>query len=80
VILGLFSAACSVYFTRMTLWLEDKIKSIQKPMLRWGISASCLGLLIFLFPPLFGEGYEYLNQLLNGGTIDLEGQTVLAFS
>ena len=79
VILGLFSAACSVYFTRMTLWLEDKIKSIQKSMLRWGISASCLGLLIFLFPPLFGEGYEYLHQLLNGGTIDLEGQTVLAF-
>jgi CIC family chloride channel protein len=79
IILGLFSAACSVYFTRMTLWLEDKIKSIQRPMARWAISASCLGLLIFLFPPLFGEGYEYLHELLNGGTIDLEGQTILAF-
>jgi CIC family chloride channel protein len=63
----------------MTLWLEDKIKSIERPMVRWAISASCLGLLIFLFPPLFGEGYEYLHELLNGGTIDLEGQTVLAF-
>jgi len=78
-ILGLFSAACSVYFTRMTLWLEDKIKSVQKPFVRWAMSAACLGLLIFLFPPLFGEGYEYLHELLNGGTIDLEGQTVLAF-
>ncbi len=78
-ILGLFSAACSVYFTRMTLWLEDKIKSIQRPYLRWALSASCLGLLIFLFPPLFGEGYESLHELLNGGMIDLEGQTVLAF-
>ena len=79
ILLGLFSAACSVYFTRMTLWLEDKIKSIQKPFARWAISASCLGLLIFLFPPLFGEGYEHLHELLNGGTIDLEGQTILAF-
>ena len=79
ILLGLFSAACSVYFTRMTLWLEDKIKSIQKPFVRWAISASCLGLLIFLFPPLFGEGYEYLHEFLNGGTIDLEGQTILAF-
>jgi len=78
-ILGLFSAASSVYFTRTTLWLEDKIKSISKPMYRWGISALCLGLLIFLFPPLFGEGYEYLHELLNGGTIDLDGQTVLSF-
>ena len=79
ILLGLFSAACSVYFTRMTLWLEDKIKSMQKPFVRWAVSASCLGLLIFLFPPLFGEGYEHLHELLNGGTIDLEGQTILAF-
>jgi len=63
----------------MTLWLEDRIKSIQRPYVRWAISASSLGLLIFLFPPLFGEGYGCLHELLNGGTINLEGQTVLAF-
>ena len=79
ILLGLFCAAFSVYFTRMTLWLEDKIKSIKKPFTRWAISASCLGLLIFLFPPLFGEGYSNLRELLNGGMINLEGQTVLAF-
>ena len=79
VILGLFCAAFSVYFTRMTLWLEDKIRSIQRPFVRWGLSAFCLGLLIFLFPPLFGEGYEHLHELLNGGVIDFEGKTVLAF-
>ncbi|MBR5567976.1 MAG: chloride channel protein [Bacteroidales bacterium] len=79
IILGLFSAMCSVYFTRMTLWLEDKIRSISRPYVRWAISAFCLGLLIYLFPPLFGEGYECLHELLNGGTIDLEGQTLLAF-
>ena len=78
-ILGLFSAACSVYFTRMTLWLEDKIRSIKGPYMRWMISASCLGLLIFLFPPLYGEGYGYLHELLNGGMIDFEGETILAF-
>ena len=79
IVLGLFSAMCSVYFTRMTLWLEDKIRSISKPYARWAISAFCLGLLIYLFPPLFGEGYECLHELLNGGTIDLEGKTLLAF-
>ena len=79
IILALFCAACSVYFTRMTLWLEDKIRSIDRPMIRWAVSASCLGLLIFLFPPLFGEGYETLHEFLNGGTVNMEGQTVLAF-
>lgn len=79
VLLGLFCSACSVYFTRMTLWLEDKIKSIERPFVRWAISALCLGLLIFLFPPLYGEGYEHLHELLNGGMISLEGKTVLSF-
>ena len=78
-ILGLFCAACSVYFTRMTLWLEDKIKSISRPFVRWALAAFGLGLLIFLFPPLYGEGYEDLHVLLNGGMIDMEGETVLAF-
>lgn len=78
-ILGVSCAALSVYFTRMTLWLEDKIKGIKSPFLRWGLSASCLGLLIFLFPPLYGEGYGHLHSLLNGTMINLEGQTVLAF-
>ena len=79
ILLGLFCAVFSVYFTRMTLWLEDKIKSIKRPLVRWALSASCLGLLIFLFPPLFGEGYEHLRELLNGGMPNLEGQTVLSF-
>ena len=78
-ILGLACAAVSIYFTRMTLWLEDKIKGIKRPFLRWGLSATCLGLLIFLFPPLYGEGYEHLHSLLNGTMINLEGQTPLAF-
>lgn len=78
-ILGVVCALCSVYFTRMTLWLEDRIKGIEQPYKRWAISAFGLGLLIFLFPPLYGEGYGYIHQLLNGGQIDLEGQTVLSF-
>ena len=43
------------------------------------MSAICLGLLIFLFPPLYGEGYEYVSILLNGGQIDLDGRTLLSF-
>lgn len=79
IVLGLFCALFSVYFTRTTLWLEDRIKSIRNPYSRCFISAAGLGLLIFLFPPLFGEGYDSLSVLLNGGEISFEGETVLAF-
>ncbi|MCF0176787.1 MAG: chloride channel protein [Bacteroidales bacterium] len=79
VMLGAFSGLVSVYFTRTTLWLEDMIKKMRNKFVRWGVSALCLGLLIFLFPPLFGEGYESVHVLLNGGRLDLEGRTVLDF-
>ena len=78
-LLGLFCAVCSVYFTRTTLWIEDRIRSWEGPFKRWFISAACLGLLIFLFPPLYGEGYDSLSVLLNGGEITFENRTILGF-
>lgn len=79
VTLGIFCALVSVYFTRMTLKLEHKIKSIPKDGVRWAVSAVSLGLLIFFFPPLFGEGYESLTSLLNGAQPTYEGLNFLSF-
>jgi len=79
IILGLFCGACSIYFIRTTLSLEDKIGSMKNPYLKWILCAIGLGLLIFLFPPLYGEGYDSLGALLNGKELTLEGQTPLAF-
>lgn len=75
IILGIVGGLFSVYFIRMTLYLEDKIGSIEKSGLRWILCAVGLGLLIFLFPPLYGEGYSSLGVLLNGGTISLDRAT-----
>ncbi len=79
ILLGLFCAGCSIYFTRTTLWLEDRIKSVTSPYRRWFLCAVGLGLLIFLFPPLYGEGYDSLSVLLNGREIYFENRTVLGF-
>ena len=79
IILGIFCGGCSIYFTRTTLWLEDRIGKMTNPYLKWILCAIGLGLLIFLFPPLHGEGYESLGVLLNGHELSLEGQTPLAF-
>ena len=78
-ILGLFCGACSIYFIRTTLWMEDKVVKMKNAYLKWILCAVGLGLLIFLFPPLYGEGYESLGALLNGNEFTLDGQTPLAF-
>ncbi|MBQ9548574.1 MAG: chloride channel protein [Bacteroidales bacterium] len=65
-VLGAVCGLCSLYFTRTTLGLEDRLAQWRNPWLRWLGCALGLGLLIFLFPPLFGEGYNFLDPLLNG--------------
>lgn len=79
IILGLFCGACSIYFIRTTLKLEDRIGKMENAYLKWIMCAVGLGILMFLFPPLYGEGYESLGVLLNGKELSLDGQTPLAF-
>ena len=79
IILGLFCGAFSIYFIRTTLKLEDRIGKMENVYLKWIMCAVGLGILIFLFPPLYGEGYESLGVLLNGKELSLDGQTPRAF-
>ncbi len=76
IILGVVCGVFSLYFMRTTLFMEDKIRMIKRPYLRWIISALSLGLLIFLFPPLYGEGYDSLTSLLNNNTDQAIGTTI----
>ncbi len=79
ILLGFFCGAVSLYFLRTTLSLEDKLGKVKNPYVKWAFCAICLGLLIFLFPPLYGEGYDALSPLLNGQPVSYDGDTVLAF-
>ena len=65
-ILGAFCGFCSLYFLKTTLFLEDQFGKMKNVYLRWALCAAGLGLLIFMFPPLYGEGYEDVGMLLNG--------------
>lgn len=67
VILGVLGGFGSLYFLRTTLWLEDKFSRMRKsPYLKWLVCAVGLGVLIFIFPTLYGEGYGALGNLLKG--------------
>lgn len=65
-VLGVACGFFSLYFIRMTMYLEDRIKKIVNPYKRWIYCALGLGVLIYLFPPLFGEGYSSLGHMLKG--------------
>ena len=68
ILLGVAAGFGSLYFTRVTLWLEDRISKFKLGVYkRWALCAAALGLLLFLLPSLYGEGYDNLVQLLQEG-------------
>ena len=71
ILLGIFCALISVYFTRITNFMEELFSKYKRTFLRGLIGALALGLLIFLFPPLYGEGYEAIRTLENGNELQL---------
>ncbi|MBR5018359.1 MAG: chloride channel protein [Bacteroidales bacterium] len=64
-VLGIFCGFMSLYFIRVTLKVEDRMRHLKNPFWKWVLCASLLGVLIFLFPPLYGEGYGSLTMMLN---------------
>jgi CIC family chloride channel protein len=65
-ILGVVCGLVSLYFTRGMNWLENFYQKFENPYIKWAIGGSVLSILIFLFPPLYGEGYDTIASLLNG--------------
>ncbi|MBR6458038.1 MAG: chloride channel protein [Bacteroidales bacterium] len=78
IVLGVACGLMSLYFTRTTLKLEDRFARIRKPWVRWAIAAVGVGLMVYLFPPLYGEGYGDVGILLNGAIGEM-GDSPLAF-
>ncbi len=66
VILGLLCGVVSLYFTRANLSIEKQFQRMPKGFLRMMAGGIITSLLVFLFPPLYGEGYETLKHLLDG--------------
>ena len=69
-VLGVFCAFSSVYFLRCTDKVEAWFARRRSWVLKWAMGGLVLGVMIFLFPPLYGEGYWALSELLNGSNDD----------
>lgn len=76
ILLGIFTGFVSLYFTVIINRMEALFRKIGKTWLKVVIGGSLLALLIFLFPPLFGEGYGAINNLLNGDTASIVDGTL----
>ncbi len=66
ILLGLFTGFASVYFTKMYIFISKKFEVLMSWGKRLMLGGLMLGVMIFLIPSLYGEGYSGINNALNG--------------
>ena len=70
VILGFGTGVASVYFSKIYFRITNFFKRIKKPIHKLIIGGFAIGIMLYLIPPLYGEGYGLINNLLNGNTAE----------
>jgi len=71
ILLGVFTAMVAVYFTKVDKFMEEQFEHIKSPFKKAIIGSLALGMIIFVFPPLYGEGYDAINAIINEESLSL---------
>ncbi|MCH5335388.1 MAG: chloride channel protein [Alistipes sp.] len=69
--LGTLCGLMSFYFTTVNSKVGSLFRKIDSQYKKWIAGGVILGVLIFVFPPLYGEGYEGFTALMHGHTKEL---------
>ncbi|MEM7550628.1 MAG: chloride channel protein [Bacteroidota bacterium] len=76
-LLGAICGLVSLYFVRVVFYVENLIQSVKSYLPRALFGGIILGLIIFIFPPIYGEGYTTIKALLSGKEIQLFDNSLL---
>ncbi|MCF1190059.1 chloride channel protein [Mangrovimonas sp. AS39] len=65
-ILGIISALVSMYFTEVYDRIQKLFDQINSNVMRLIIGGVIIGVLVYFIPPLYGEGFDVMNNLIAG--------------
>ncbi len=74
IILGVGTAFASIYFTKMYFRIIKLFKPLKSPKYRLLVGGIFIGGMLYLIPPLYGEGFGFINHLLEGNHTDAIGK------
>ena len=66
ILLGVCCGLMAWYFTTMNARVVNFFGRFDRQYKKWIVGGTVLGILIFIFPPLYGEGYEGFTSLMHG--------------
>ena len=70
-LLGIISGMVSLYFSKMVVATERLMGALGSHWMRITYGGAFLGFMVFLFPPIYGEGYQTLNVLIDGNATEV---------
>lgn len=76
ILLGVFTGLYSLYYSFWMSRVEKFYDRFRHPWLKWLVSGLTIGVLLFLFPTLYGEGYGVGSQLIDGSTGILSSHSI----
>ncbi|MCL6274462.1 chloride channel protein [Muricauda sp. 2012CJ35-5] len=75
ILLGIGTAFASIYFTKMYFAILDFFKRFRSPKYKLLVGGIAIGIMLYAIPPLYGEGFSFINNLLEGKHLDALGNT-----
>ena len=78
ILLGCFCGVMAYYFTSVNSKVGGFYKCIKQQWRKWLYAGISLGVLIFIFPPLYGEGHSSFGTLMTGHTEELFNHTLFS--
>ena len=76
ILLGVGTAIASIYFTKMYFGIFALFKPFKSPKYRLLVGGIAIGVMLYFIPPLYGEGFGFINDLLTGDHIKALGKTL----
>ena len=66
IILAIIASLVSIYFAKTYAFFQDMFEKIKSPIKRLFIGGLSIGVLIYFIPPLYGEGFDIINDIVKG--------------
>lgn len=76
ILLGIFCGLYSLYYTYFTKKIAGSLHYLSNPWIKNIIAGTLLGCLIFIFPPLYGEGYDVIGDVVNGNSLSILNDSI----
>jgi CIC family chloride channel protein len=75
VLLGVGTAIASIYFTKMYFGIHKLFEPLKSPKYKLLVGGIAIGIMLYYIPPLYGEGFSFISDLLDGNHLSALGST-----